>query len=156
MATDKWATPQYVFDYLNERFGPFDMDAAAADDTAKCEDYFTLEDAALTQPWFGRVFVNPPYGNIGPWVNKAEEETKAGRADLVLMLLPPRTDQRWWQEGVTVSATNVYFIKGRIAFELPGKSNCSFEPSIVVVFSGRFPAGPVYRTMEIPKPARVV
>ena len=47
---DSWATPRKLFDALNEEFG-FVLDAAASDSNALCDDYFTIEDDALNQPW---------------------------------------------------------------------------------------------------------
>ncbi len=40
--TDKWATPQYLFDDLSNRYN-FDVDVCATHDNAKCSKYFTEE-----------------------------------------------------------------------------------------------------------------
>lgn len=158
MATNKWATPQYVFDRLSALFGPFDVDVAADEDSAKCDLYFDEDADGLSKPWLGRVWCNPPYDSIGPWVRKASESTtNERRCDAVTLLLPARTDQPWWQETVMKEACEVYFVKGRIAFVLPGKKNVSFEPSVVVRFRrGCLHTGPQFRTLEIPKQGRLV
>jgi len=39
---DKWATPQEYFDKINERFN-FNLDPCAAEDSYKCDMYFTEE-----------------------------------------------------------------------------------------------------------------
>lgn len=51
--TDEWATPQYVFDMLNEEFH-FTLDAAATAENAKCERFYTKEQDGLKMPWGGR------------------------------------------------------------------------------------------------------
>lgn len=50
--TDDWATPQYVFDQLNEEFH-FTLDPCASDDNHKCEKYYTKEQDGLTKNWGG-------------------------------------------------------------------------------------------------------
>lgn len=44
------------------------------------------------------VFVNPPWNNIGPWVEKAFAEYQAGHCTEVIMLLPARTETRWYRQ----------------------------------------------------------
>ena len=74
--TDQWATPQAVFDWLDEHFGPHDLDAAADSTNNKCDDYLSVEDDALSVPWSGtRVWLNPPYGRgLARWATKAIDE----------------------------------------------------------------------------------
>jgi site-specific DNA-methyltransferase (adenine-specific) len=50
--TDNWATPQWLFDKLNEEFG-FTLDPCASKENAKCAKYFTKEDNGLNQNWGG-------------------------------------------------------------------------------------------------------
>lgn len=97
---DEWTTPQHVFDDLNTRYGPFDLDAAATAATTKIADaYYTASDNALTLPWFGRVFCNPPYSRPAPFVERAIRETRNGHADVVVMLVPASVHTIWYREG---------------------------------------------------------
>lgn len=117
---DDRALPPEDFARLEERFG-FTVDAAAAEHNAKCERYWSIEDDGLSQKWAGeRVYCNPPFSNIAPWVNKAWAERGA---DLVVMLLPAnRTEQKWWQECIEPyrdqpsSVLSVEFLPGRLRF----------------------------------------
>lgn len=95
---DRATTPE-VFEPLDRRFR-FTIDVAASVENAKCPHYFDLSIDGLTQSWAGeRVWCNPPYSNIRPWVEKAWVE--ADRAELIVMLLPAnRTEQGWWHELV--------------------------------------------------------
>ena len=78
-ASDNWETPKELFDDLNAVFN-FDLDAAASDDNAKCQKYFTITENGLAQSWHGNVWLNPPYGReIGAWVKKAYDEVMGGR-----------------------------------------------------------------------------
>lgn len=125
----EWETPQALFDALDEEFG-FTLDAAAAPSNAKCERYYTEQDDALSQPWEGTVWCNPPYGRIiGKFVAKGFEEAQKGAT--VVMLIPARTDTRYWHEYV-MRAREIRFIKGRLHFS--GSRNNAPFPSAVVVF----------------------
>jgi len=94
---DDRATSPELFDALNARFG-FTLDVAAAAHNAKCARYFSVEDNGLMQSWAGeRVWCNPPYSDIRPWVEKAWMELD--HVEVIAMLLPAnRTEQSWWQD----------------------------------------------------------
>lgn len=130
--TDDWATPQYFFDKLDEEFF-FTLDPCADEQNHKCLKYFTKETDGLLQDWSGeRVFCNPPYGrSISKWVEKCFHEVYAGGAQVAVMLLPARTDTRWFHDFIYNKA-EVRFIKGRLRFG-DGSQSAPF-PSMVVVF----------------------
>lgn len=113
--SDHWATPWPIVRMLEAEFGPFDLDPCCVSDTAKAPKFFTTAEDGLSQPWSGRVFLNPPYSKPGPWLEKAIRETTAGAADLVVALLPVSSDTRWFHELVKERA-EVRFIKGRVRF----------------------------------------
>lgn len=123
-SVDDRGTPPDLFAAWHERYR-FTVDAAAAPHNAKLPRFWTEADNGLLQPWDGeRVWCNPPYSAIWPWVRKAWGEPKA----LVVMLLPAnRTEQRWWQEEIEPrrdqrgSRLSVHFLPGRIRFLAPGQ-----------------------------------
>jgi phage N-6-adenine-methyltransferase len=98
--TDDRATHPVHFAQFDEDFGPFTLDVAAAAHNAKCDRFFTLETNGLAQSWAGeRVWCNPPYSDIEPWIRKAWLEHP--NTDGIVMLLPNnRCEQRWWQRLV--------------------------------------------------------
>jgi putative DNA N-6-adenine-methyltransferase of bacteriophage len=129
--TDMWATPQDFFDALDAEFH-FTLDACAVKENAKCAAYYTPEQNGLDQPWTGQVWCNPPYGrNVGQWVKKAHDTASGGGC--VVMLLPARTDTRWFHDYI-YGKTEVRFIKGRLKFG--GCQNAALFPSMVVIFGG--------------------
>ena len=131
-ATDMWATPQEFFDKLNAEFR-FNLDPCALPGNAKCEKYYTPEDDGLLQDWGGHVvFCNPPYGRkIYAWVRKCSEESRKPGTQVV-MLIPARTDTRYFHEFIYHKAKEVRFLKGRLKFG-NAKQSAPF-PSMVVVF----------------------
>ena len=128
--TDLWETPQEFFDELDAEFH-FSLDVCAVSDNAKCATYYTPEQDGLSQPWTGVVWCNPPYGrNIGKWVQKAHEENRRNN-NYIVMLLPARTDTRWFHDYILGKA-EIRFIRGRLKFG--GAKNSAPFPSMVVVF----------------------
>ena len=119
LVDDRQTAPE-VFAPLHERFG-FTIDVAASATNAKLPRFYSIEDDGLAQSWAGeRVWCNPPYSSIEPWVRKAA----TSGADLVVMLLPAnRTEQGWWQDHVEPARRagdlQVEFLRGRMRFIAP-------------------------------------
>ncbi len=130
--TDVWSTPQDFYDKLNEEFN-FNLDPCAYPENAKCSRYFTPEIDGLAQDWGGYVvFCNPPYGRkIYDWVKKCYEESQKPNTTVVL-LIPARTDTRYFHEFIYHKAKEIRFIKGRLKFGV-SKAGAPF-PSMVVIF----------------------
>lgn len=128
-ATDMWATPQDFFDNLNNEFR-FEIDVCATAENAKCKTFYTKEQNGLEMPWNGVCWCNPPYGReIGKWVERAYTSSVGGAT--VVMLLPARTDTKWFHEYIYGKA-EIRFIKGRLKFG-DSKNSAPF-PSMVAVF----------------------
>lgn len=150
-----WGTPQWLFDQLDAEFD-FNLDPAASEENAKCSAYITIEGDGLYRGWMvkrfdyeamsepdsppvvveevkGRVFVNPPYGRgeTGKWVKKAVEEIEKGYAEIVVMLLPARTDTQWFHDYIYGKA-EIRFLRGRLKFE--GAEHSAPFPSMIVIF----------------------
>lgn len=98
---DDRRTPRAFFDPLNS-LHCFTVDAAASAENALLPVYWTRETNALIQSWRGhRVWCNPPYSAIEPWVAKAWTEMREGGCESITMLLPAnRCEQGWWQRHV--------------------------------------------------------
>lgn len=123
---DRATTPD-VFAHMQTRFGTFTVDVAAAAHNTKVARYFTREQDGVRQSWSGeRVWCNPPYSDIAPWVHKAWDEQADSRG--IVMLLPAnRTEQTWWHDLVEPqrdrpgSPLRVEFLPGRMRFLKPGQ-----------------------------------
>ena len=129
---ETWETPINFFNELDKEFN-FTLDPCCSDLTAKCKKYYTKKDDGLSKNWSGEtVFCNPPYGReIYKWVEKCSNESKKDNTTIV-MLIPSRTDTKYFHDFIYKKAFDVRFIKGRLKFN--NSKNSAPFPSMVVVF----------------------
>lgn len=112
MLSDVWLTPPAILAAL----GPFDLDPCACSlprpwSTAVV--HLTREENGLAFPWFGRVWLNPPYGGpsiVGPWMQRMAQHNH-GTA-----LTFARTETDLFHETVWQAATAILFLRGRLHF----------------------------------------
>lgn len=125
-----WGTPDSVYLPLHKEFD-FTLDAAASETNAKCKRFFTEQQNALKQDWGKhRVWLNPPYGRIiAAFMKKASEAAAQGA--LVVLLVPARTDTKWFHRYVNGKA-EVRLMEGRITF-IGAKAPAPF-PTMLVIF----------------------
>lgn len=77
---------------------------------------YTIFDDGLNNEWFGRVWLNPPYGRDTPrWIRRMIRHGNG------IALVFSRTDAGWCQQAMK-AATAMLFISGRIEF-VPGREN---------------------------------
>lgn len=129
--SNEWETPQDLFDELNREFD-FTLDVAATEQNTKCARFYDRAQDGLAQPWDGVCWCNPPYGReIAKWVKRAAEASST-----VVMLLPARTDTRWFHDYIYGKA-EIRFIRGRLRFS-GATVNAPF-PSMIVIFRRDMP-----------------
>jgi phage N-6-adenine-methyltransferase len=126
---DDYSTPQDLFNRMNAKHGPFDLDAAASHANAKCAKYYTRDDDALNQKWEGVVWCNPPWKELIKWTSKALEEVRCGNATRVVMYLPVITKARWFHENVLPMAS-IEWIQGGVKF---GGAKDHYVGSVMIV-----------------------
>jgi len=147
MSNDLWATPPEVFEALDKEFC-FGFDVCAEYETAKCSDYWTIEDDALSKDWaedaksripgaglieMGALWCNPPYSNITPWVRKAIEAQQNGRMTVMLVMCDPSV--KWFSIAQQYASETRFITDGRLAFlknGVPQKGNN--KGSVIFVF----------------------
>lgn len=70
LTSDDYYTPESVFDALGLRF---DLDVCAPPGGipwVPADRYYSMADDGLSQAWEGRVWMNPPYSQVTPWVRR--------------------------------------------------------------------------------------
>lgn len=72
--------------------------------------FYSPSDNGLIQPWAGRVWLNPPYGNMAvPFLHRLAEHGHG------IALVFARTEVDWWQASAP-RATAVCFLRDRLYF----------------------------------------
>ena len=116
---DLWRTPRFVFDYYDKRFN-FWCDLAASESNTFCDEYYSEQDHSAFEAkktdfaMGGNTWCNPPYSDIGPWVDlcvRLSRET--GR--VFVMLLPADTSVRWFATAMQ-ECSECHLISGRLSF----------------------------------------
>lgn len=103
-----WRTPGPLFQALDAEFG-FTLDGASEPGNGLLANAST---AAAPVSWDGqRVFCNPPWSNISPFLEQAVS------AAVAVFLVPARTNARWFHRALELGA-EVRFFPGRPRFEL--------------------------------------
>ena len=131
-ARQDWATPQDLFDELNEEFH-FNLDPCANAENHKCERYFTEEDNGLLQEWGDLPFSAIHHTAQSQRGNGSKSATTKSRkpGSVVVMLIPARTDTKAFHKYIYNKA-EVRFIKGRLKFG--GSKDAAPFPSMLVIF----------------------
>ncbi len=92
-----------------------------------------LADDGLSRPWFGHVFVNPPFSDVMPWVEKAATEVKSYSVRTITFLVPAnRTEQPWFQR-VQEAGWRMRFLPKRRSFIYPDGSVKKSPPFGIVL-----------------------
>jgi phage N-6-adenine-methyltransferase len=114
----------------------FALDIAASAENAVADTFYTEEDNALSDDlrWRREIepavkgdwaWLNPPFSNIAPWVEKAAQEASLGAN--ILVLVPASVGSNWWRDCVEPYAYQT-FLNGRITFvgqEDPYPKDCA-------------------------------
>ncbi|SUB33337.1 phage N-6-adenine-methyltransferase [[Pasteurella] mairii] len=130
---DTWQTPKYFFRWLENRFAWFHFDGCANKSNTLCDRWigkdsefaedFLAENISeqLSEHWqikSFRIFANPPYSDVTPFVKQAKRLRDAGHT--VVMLLNNDKSTQWYQNHIHNVANEVIDITGgRIAFIHP-------------------------------------
>ena len=106
--TPEWYTPPWLFEMMDLWF---ELDPCHPRlSWIPAEDVFTKADDGLAQPWFGKVWMNPPYGDQTPaWLQKLSEHRNG------IALVFARTDTAWFHD-YCVKADAILFLRKRIKF----------------------------------------
>lgn len=114
-----------------------------AQTTVKASNYFTLDTNGLKQPWYGRVWLNPPYSmpGIRRFVDKLIDEYHADRIEQAIILVNNATDTGWFHDLLTTPTRSVS-PKGGFNFvpRSAGESRAKAKPFSTLVRVQRFSA----------------
>jgi hypothetical protein len=115
-ASDNFRTDKWILEMFRDFFDPCPFNP----------DY--VLDGLTDVDWPERVFINPPYSNVTPWIDKAINHARRG--GLVVMLLKHDSSTKWFAK-IHEFGADILMCRGRLKHQL--KDIAPF-PSILVVF----------------------
>lgn len=132
--TEEWYTPPEYIDLARQVLGAISLDPASAElpqTWIKAKAYFVHD--GLDQPWWGSVWLNPPYGktagrsNQDIWTEKLEKEYIHGGVTQAIALINSRLGYKWY-ENICIKYP-ICLVKERIRFinergEQGGQAKC--------------------------------
>ena len=130
MKSDEWLTPPQIVQAL----GPFDLDPCSPINRPwpTASTHYTAEDDGLSKPWFGRVWMNPPYGaEAAQWLKRLAEHGNG------IALIFARTETAMFFDHVWPHASALLFIKGRLHFHYVDGRRAeanSGAPSVLIAY----------------------
>lgn len=127
--TVEWLTPPI----LVKKLGEFDLDPCSPENPpfTHAKVNFTIKDNGLEKKWFGRVYMNPPYGKgMEKWLEKLKIHGNG------IALIFARTETKTFFKHIWDDADALLFVKGRIKFfNLEGKQvGTPGSPSVFIAY----------------------
>lgn len=127
--TVEWLTPPILVKMLGE----FDLDPCSPENPpfTHAKVNYTVQDNGLKKDWFGRVYMNPPYGKgMEAWLEKLKNHGNG------IALIFARTETKTFFHHVWDDADALLFVKGRIKFfNLEGKQvGTPGSPSVFIAY----------------------
>lgn len=143
--TNEWYTPEYVVEIARRTMGAIDLDPAScvrANRVIRAAHIYTIETDGLRQRWWGRVWLNPPYGrgarnrsNQDLWTGKLVQAYERGDVAEAVLLVNATTDRKWFKP---LWRHYICFAYKRIRFEaVEGNKNSPTHGSVLVYFGWR-------------------
>jgi hypothetical protein len=110
-ASDEFYTPPFLVQAL----GAFDLDPCAGPMNHAAQNFRMPQTNGLETPWFGRIWLNPPYNQIHLWIERFISHGNG------VILVNARVETHWFQ-GLVQNSTAVFFPRSRVNFSTPEKS----------------------------------
>lgn len=137
----EWFTPPHIINLTRMTMGGIDLDPATshkAQTWIRAGQYYTKEDDGLSRLWYGRVFLNPPYGKSGGksnqqiWAEKLIHEYQYGDVIEAVLLCKSVPGYKWFEEvwdrttAICFVRELVHFIKADNSKNGPAKAGTAF------------------------------
>lgn len=145
-ASNEWSTPKKLFEALQARYGPFDVDICSSPQNALLPK--RLEDALDQRCWdrlFARMglgvvrgFLNPPYsrGMLLRFMSLVRRLVMMGHLRQVTCIVPTYSDTTWWHETVKAPAGALHAVTSGVTALGPA-TQWRYEEMIIEVIEPR-------------------
>lgn len=140
----EWYTPPEFIEAARLVMGGIDLDPASCEEAqknVKAACYYTETDNGLSQEWFGRVWLNPPYSkthgksNQELWAQRLISEYRSGTVKQAILLVKSALGYRWFEELWDILP--VCFLRQRPSFiKSTGTSDGESKHGIALFYVG--------------------
>jgi hypothetical protein len=126
--SDDYYTPKWLFEEMGLRF---DIDVAAPPGGVPwipADRFYTQADNGLTSPWYGRLWMNPPFSKPTPWVRRFRDHNNG-------VALLPTSKASWYEDLWQDPNARFVSIPSKFEFTTPaGDGKGIFMPTVLVAF----------------------
>jgi hypothetical protein len=156
-------SPPDLLSAARKALGSIDLDPAScrvANREVQAKRYYSWHEDGLTQAWFGRMWINPPFP-WEAWAEKFVHEWDAGNIEAAVILCTTRVTTAKYFHDMVSRASAMLKMRGRVQFWGPKAGapdeghELYFYGRDVAAFSREFlPFGRIFvpRQIELPKP----
>lgn len=122
--SNEWYTPAKYIEAARAVMGGIDLDPASCDfanQVVRATAYYTKEQNSLMWPWYGRIWLNPPYGkteqaqasNLEIFTRRLIEQYNICNVTQAILLIPANTATSWfdllWQFPICFPTYRIRF-----------------------------------------------
>lgn len=125
---DEWLTPPQILRALGE----FDLDPCAVSKECRpwstARSHFAPPSDGLLIPWFGRVWLNPPFNRYQRprWMQRMAEHGEG------IMLIPAATETQAFEDFVWRHASAICFVKSRPHFHFVSGARAPYNSGTAI------------------------
>jgi len=112
-SNDEVPTSPELWRPLSDSFGGFDLDpASGCEPQPIAENRYTEEDDGLSSPWFGSVWLNPPFSDKTPWYKRLVNQYEHGEVTSAAAIATVDPSARWFHDYFS-TADRICYLEGR-------------------------------------------
>lgn len=136
----EWHTPPKFIEAARKVMGSIDLDPASSEvgnKTIQAETIYTKEKNGLEHPWYGNIWMNPPYNNslVDDFTRKLVNELS--NINQACVLVNNATETKWFQ-NIMLKCDMICFVKSRIKFlDVNGEATGSSLQGQVIMYFGQ-------------------